>query len=192
MGKEVKLEKLDSCKVSEKGFFNKLWRKNLKIPDTPTSSLKRSLSSAGKGRSRTVEKPNLEENMKRSRSSSHSKNAATSTFPLSQSLEEENADEFADTIIKSLKAALKDKFNSEIELPEYCAGEVTLDDGRVSGIWKVARGGAASLGSRTDVLILTCPLMVRGMLACYSFKGRRVKGEQACAYDRVVFNVKLS
>ena len=190
--REVKLEKLDSCKVSEKGFFNKLWRKNLKIPDTPKSSLKRSLSSVGKGRSRTVEKPNLEENMKRSRSSSHSKKAATSTFPLAQSLGEEKADEFADTIIKSLKAALKDKFNSEIELPEYCAGEVTLDDGRVSGIWKVARGGAASLGSRTDVLILTFPLMVRGMLACYSFKGRRVKGELACAYDRVVFNVKLS
>merc|ERR1719495_2204809 len=30
------------------------------------------------------------------------------------------------------------------------------------------------------------------MLACYSFKGRRVKGELACAYDRVVFNVKIS
>merc|ERR1719452_457057 len=30
------------------------------------------------------------------------------------------------------------------------------------------------------------------MLACYSFKGRRVKGTLSCGYDRVVFNVKLS
>ena len=192
--REVKMDKLDNCKVKEKGFFDKLWRKNLKIPDTPKSSLKRTVSSASKGRSRTDEKPRQEENGKRrSRSASHSKKGAvTTSFPLGQSLGQEKADDFADTIIKSLKSALKDKFHNEIDLPEYCAGEVTLDDGRVSGIWKVSRGGAASLGSRTDVLILTFPLMVRGMLACYSFKGRRVKGELACAYDRVVFNVKIS
>jgi alkyl hydroperoxide reductase subunit AhpC len=192
--REVKLEKMDNCKVKEKGFLDKLWRKNLKIPDSPKSSLKRSLSSSSKIRARPAEKPKIDENTKkRSRSSSQSKvKSGSSVFPLAQSLAEEKADDFADTIIKSLKAALKDKFNNEIELPEYCAGEVTLDDGRVSGVWKVSRGGPASLGSRTDVLILTFPLLIRGMLACYSFKGRRVKGELACAYDRVVFNVKLS
>ena len=183
------MDKLDNCKVKEKGFFDKLWRKNLKIPDTPKSSLKRTVSSASKSRSRTDEKPRQEQND----TAFHSKKGAVTTpFLLGQSLGQEKADDFADTIIKSLKIALKEKFQNEIDLPEYCAGEVTLDDGRVSGIWKVSRGGAASLGSRTDVLILTFPLMVRGMLACYSFKGRRVKGELACAYDRVVFNVKLS
>jgi len=192
--KGVKLEKIDNFKVKEKGFLDKIWRKNLRIPDSPKSSLKRSLSSTSKSRARTDERSREEENnKKRSRSSSQSKiKSAASVFPLAQSFGEEKADEFADTIIKSLKSALKDKFHNEIELPEYCAGEVTLDDGRVSGVWKVSRGGAASLGSRTDVLILTFPLLIRGMLACYSFKGRRVKGELACAYDRVVFNVKIS
>jgi len=192
--KEAKLDKIDNCKTKETGFLDKLWRKNLKIPDSPKSSLKRSISSSSKSRARTVEKSKGEDNgTKRSRSASQSKKkSVTSVFPLAQSFGEEKADTFADTIIKSLKAALKDKFHNEIELPEYCAGEVTLDDGRVSGVWKVSRGGAASLGSRTDVLILTFPLMIRGMLACYSFKGRRVKGELACAYDRVVFNVKIS
>eukprot|EP00092_Neocalanus_flemingeri_P016689 GFUD01018052.1.p1 GENE.GFUD01018052.1~~GFUD01018052.1.p1 ORF type:complete len:449 (+),score=149.56 GFUD01018052.1:43-1389(+) len=192
--KEVKIDNLDNCKVKENGFLDKLWRKNLKIPDTPTTSLKRTLSSSSNSRSRNDEKQKPEENTsRRSRSVSRSQNgAALTSFPLGQSLDQDKADGFADTIMKSLKAALKSKFNNEIDLPEYCAGEVTLHDGRVSGIWKVSRGGAASIGSRTDVLILTFPLMVRGMLACYSFKGRRVKGELACAYDRVVFNVKLS
>merc|ERR1711892_97130 len=192
--KEVKMDKLDNCKVKENGFLDKLWRKNLKIPDTPKTSLKRTVSSASKSRSRNDQKPKSEENPnRRSRSASRSKQGAVSTpFPLGQSLGQEKADGFTDTIIQSLKSALKSKFNNEIQLPQHCAGEVTLDDGRVSGVWKVSRGGAASLGSRTDVLILTFPLMVRGMLACYSFKGRRVKGELACAYDRVVFNVKLS
>ena len=192
--KEVKMDKLDNCKVKENGFLDKLWRKNLKIPDTPKTSLKRTLSSVSNGRSRKDEKPKPEENTsRRSRSASRSmQGAVTTPFPLGQSLGQDKADGFADTFVKSLKAALKDKFDNEIELPEYSAGEVTLDNGRVSGIWKVSRGGAAFLGSRTDVLILTFPLMVRGMLACYSFKGRRVKGELACAYDKVVFNVKLS
>merc|ERR1712106_249553 len=146
--KEVKMDKLDNCKVKENGFLDKIWRKNLKIPDTPKTSLKRTVSSAGKSRSRN-EKPKPEGNSsRRSRSASRSKQGAVSTpFPLGQSLGQEKADGFADTIIQSLKAALKSKFNNEIELPKHCAGEVTLDDGRVSGVWKVSRGGAASLGS---------------------------------------------
>ena len=72
--RKVKMDKLDDCKVKEKGFFDKLWRKNLKIPDTPKSSLKRTVSSVSKGRSRTDEKPRQEENGKRrSRSASHTK-----------------------------------------------------------------------------------------------------------------------
>ena len=190
--KEVKLEKLDDCKVKEKGFLDKFWRKNLKLPTSPKTSLKRSISSAGKSRSRVEEKSQKDEiKQRRSRSASHPRQV-TAPFPLGQSLGQEKADSFADTIVKSLKVSLKNRFNSEIDLPEYTAGEVTLNDGRVSGIWKVSCGGSANLGSRTDVLILTFPLVVRGLLACYSFRGRRVRGELACAYDKVVFNVKLS
>ena len=101
--KEVKMDKLDNYKVKENGFLDKLWRKNLKIPDTPTTSLKRSLSSVSKGRSRKVEKPKPEENTnRRSRSASRSKKGAVTTpFPLGQGLGQDKADGFTDTIIKS-------------------------------------------------------------------------------------------
>merc|ERR1719193_2998786 len=72
--KGVKLEKIDNFKVKEKGFLDKIWRKNLRIPDSPKSSLKRSLSSTSKSRARTDERSREEENnKKRSRSSSQSK-----------------------------------------------------------------------------------------------------------------------
>ena len=62
--KGVKLEKIDNCKVKEKGFLDKIWRKNLRIPDSPKSSLKRSLSSSSKMRARTDEKSRVEEKKK--------------------------------------------------------------------------------------------------------------------------------
>jgi len=186
--KEVKTDDLDNCKAKESGLFDKLWRKNIKVPEAPKVSLKRSLSSV------TKSKPNKDEqfeedNNKRSNSK---KSSISSPFPLGANLSQKKADEFADTIINSLKAALKNKIGGEIELPEYGAGEVTLDHGKVSGICNISRGGEASLGSRTDVLILSFPLVVRDIKACYSVKGRIVKGDLVCSYHKVSFNVKLS
>merc|ERR1712226_372420 len=50
----------------------------------------------------------------------------------------------------------------------------------------------AVIGSRSDMLLLSFPLQVRGLQAAYTFGGRRVEGELSFSYSSLTYRVRLS
>ena len=121
--------------------MDRIWRTTLKMPQSPQRSMVRA--------ARSTSRPN-------SRSRSGSALARAASFKGKAKPESEaQSDEFAESIVKSVKVVVStdrvsstacplqmcmSSLYSEAELPGLSAGEVSLQHGRVSGMWKVSRG----------------------------------------------------
>jgi len=192
----LKKEKADKSKADSKGLLDKIWRKNIKLADSPRNSLvrssSRSQSKEGRDKSETRNEKNQGDKRSRSRSNVASRNERIALPTTSGS--QERGEAFADTVISSLGELVRLTGRSELCLPEYSSGEVTLLNGKVRGLSKmsVGEGAGVSMGSRTDVLLLSFNIAVKDLQVAYRFKGRRVQGELTCVYDRIEFSLKLS
>lgn len=178
------------------GFMDRIWRTTLKMPQSPQRSMVRSARSSSRTKS-PAQAPLAP------RSSSALARAASfrgKTRPEAETL----ADEFAESIVKSVKVVIistvsvqmsstacsvqmcMSSLYSEAELPGLSAGEVALQHGRVSGMWKVSRGlkksqskklmtyiylgGSADMSTSADNIKLTFSLSVRGTACSYDFR----------------------
>jgi len=152
------------------------------MPQSPQRSMVRSARSSSRTKS-PAQAPSAP------RSSSALARAASfrgKTRPEAETL----ADEFAESIVKSVKMCMSSLY-SEAELPSLSAGEVALQHGRVSGMWKVSRGGSAELDTSADNIKLTFSLSIRGIACSYDFSGRRLHGEVSCSYEKIQFRVQI-
>ena len=162
--KEFKAELPDKQKGKEGGLLDKLWRKNIKLPDTPQVSMQRSLSA---GRARGSSEPRAEPRQ----------GAVAGRAVL---------------LAEELVAALQAGWGGEVELASHSAGQLSLAGGRVGGLGRVKLAGPATLVCNPDSATLTFPLALRGLSASYSFSGRRVRGELACTYEECEYRVTVS
>ena len=87
------------------------------------------------------------------------------------------SEEFAEMIVQAVKAVMA-KHLSGVDLQDHQAGEMKLSQGRLSGLWKLSRGGGGGGG---DCLIdcdpewnnLSFSVVVRGLLSSYHFRSVR-------------------
>ena len=86
--------------------------------------------------------------------------------------ETSQSEEFAELIVQAVKAVMA-KHLTGVELQDHQAGEIRLSQGRLSGLWKLSRGGGGG-----DCLIdcdpqwnnLSFSVVVRGLLSSYHFR----------------------
>jgi len=168
--KSFKNLKLEDIPADNSGMFDRFWRTTLKMADTPRRRMQRSTSRA--------KSPDT----KRSRSKS-----------LQMKPEPENGpcDKFSENIISSLKCVMSSLYG-EAELPPLTAGEIKLQFGKVSGLWKLVKGGNAELMQSSSEVKLSFPLLLRGVACAYDFGGRRLKGEINCNYEKIIFQISVS
>jgi len=162
----IQTSKLEEKKPAESGMLDRLWRKTLKIPESPKRSMLRSVSTSR-------------------RKTSRSRSASVETRGLTS-----QAEEFAEIIAQSVKAMMS-KHVTGVDLMDHNAGEIRLSQGRLSGLWKVSRGGECLLECDHQWNNLSFSLVVRGLLSSYHFSGRRIRGELSCTYDRVVYRMRV-
>merc|ERR1711872_450233 len=91
----------------------------------------------------------------------------------------------------SLKCVMSSLYG-EAELPPLTAGEIKLQFGKVSGLWKLVKGGNAELMQSSSEVKLSFPLLLRGVACAYDFGGRRLKGEINCNYEKIIFQISVS
>ena len=145
----IQSSKLEERKPAESGMLDRLWRRTLKMPESPKRSMLRS-ASASSGR----------------RKQSRSRSASLET----RGGETSQAEEFAEMIVQAVKAVMA-KHLTGVDLQDHSAGEIRLSQGRLSGLWKVSRGGGESLidcGSQWNNLSFS--VVVRGLLSSYHFR----------------------
>ena len=83
-------------------------------------------------------------------------------------------------IVQAVKAVMA-KHLSGVDLQDHQAGEMKLSQGRLSGLWKLSRGGGGGGGGGGDCLIdcdpewnnLSFSVVVRGLLSSYHFRSVR-------------------
>jgi len=186
----LKKEKIEQVKGMNKGLLDKVWRKSIRPAEPLRKSLNRSTSTHEKDGKDKAEKKNYSDQTK-SRSRSKSKTGGCVSMVSGES--QEKADLFSDCVISSLRQSMKELDKTEVDLPSYSAGEMTLCDGKVFGLQKLVKGsGNPSLSSRSDVVILGLNLALQGLQSSYTVKGRRVEGSLTCNYDKIQFSVKIS
>jgi len=155
------------------GLLDKLWRTSIKLPESPRRSLVRGSRSA-------------------SRTKSPEKSRSLSSFGSKKSRSESStADQIAETVIGLVKTCMS-LFYSESELPPLSAGEIKMEKGRVSGMWKLCKGGMSKITCSDNSASVSFPVSMRGLTSSYDFSGRRLKGELSCTYEKVTFQVQLS
>ena len=150
----IQTSKLEERKPSESGMLDRLWRRTLKMPESPKRSMLRSASSSSSGRRK----------QSRSRSASQETRGAESS----------QAEEFAEMIVQAVKAVMtKHLTGVAVDLVDHSAGEIRLSQGRLTGLWKLSRAGGESLidcGSGSGWNNLSFSLAVRGLLSSYHFR----------------------
>ena len=148
--KTIQTSKLEERKPAESGMLDRLWRRTLKMPESPKRSMLRSASSSS-GR----------------RKQSRSRSASVETRG-SESVSQ--AEEFAELIVQAVKAVMS-KHLSGADLQDHNAGEIRLSQGRLSGLWKVSRGGGECLiDCDPEWNNLAFSVAVRGLLSSYHFR----------------------
>jgi len=164
------------------GFMDRIWRTTLKMPQSPQRSMVRVARSSSRTKSPARDTAGA-------RSGSALARAASFRAKIRPEAEA-RAEEFAESIVKSVKMCMSSLY-SEAELPGLSAGEVSLQHGRVSGMWKVSRGGSAEMCTSVDKIKLTFSLLIRGIACSYDFSGRRLHGEVSCSYEKLQFRVQI-
>jgi len=179
--------------VGEQGrkssFLDKLWRTSLKLPATPQTSLKRSISREVR---RGGEEGGAEVAKRRGRSRSKSRSRKEPRPPTPTSLGEERSNQVADELIDAVKKGLGSRLACSLPLPDYSAGEVCLGRGRIQGLGRLGRGGGAEIQPRAGNLIISIPLQVTGVRASYNLSGRRLEGELSFAYHTLTYRARLT
>jgi len=170
-------------------FLDKLWRTNLKLPETPQTSLKRSVSREVR-RSRDETTGEGPKRRGRSRSKSRGRNGPRQLTPTG--LGEERSNQVADELIDAVKKGLGSRLACSLPLPDYSAGEVCLGKGRIQGLGRLGRGGGAEILPRAGNLIISVPLQVNGVRASYNLSGRRLEGELSFAYTTLTYRARLT
>merc|ERR1719278_2049568 len=161
-------------------FLDKLWRTSLKLPATPQTSLKRSISREVRRGGGEVG-GEVARRRGRSRSKSRSRKEARHQTPTS--IGEERSNQVADELIAAVKKGLGSRLACSLPLPDYSAGEVCLGRGRIQGLGRLGRGGGADIQPKAGNLIISIPLQVTGVRASYNLSGRRLEGELSFAYS---------
>ena len=143
----IQSTKLEERKPAESGMLDRLWRRTLKIPESPKRSMLRSASSSRRKQSR-------------------SRSASLET----RGAEAGQAEEYADMIVQAVKAVMA-KHLTGVDLQDHSAGEIKLSQGRLSGLWKLSRGGGDCLiDCGSDWNNLSFSVVVRGLLSSYHFR----------------------
>ena len=146
----IQNSKLEERKPSESGMLDRLWRRTLKMPESPKRSMLRSVSSSRRKHSR-------------SRSASLETRAG----------ETSQAEEYAEMIVQAVKAVMA-KHLTGVDLQDHIAGEIKLSQGRLSGLWKLSRGGGGGGECQIDCgsewNILSFSVVVRGLQSSYHFR----------------------
>ena len=146
----IQSSKLEERKPSESGMLDRLWRRTLKMPESPKRSMLRSVSSSRRKQSR-------------------SRSASLET----RGGETSQAEEYAEMIVQAVKAVMA-KHLTGVDLQDHSAGEIRLSQGRLSGLWKLSRGGGGGgeclIDCGSDWNNLSFSVVVRGLLSSYHFR----------------------
>ena len=142
----IQTSRLEDTRATEAGMLDRLWRTTFKIPETPKRSMLRSASSSGRNKSR-----------------SRSASVETRASNISP------AEEYSEMIVQAVKVVMSKHFK-EAELPDQTAGEMAMTSGRLSGLWKVSRGGESLIDCNSEWNTLSLSLVVRGILSSYQFR----------------------